>query len=124
MFHLLQCYDDYCMAVEVHSVQASPTTYANLVESHNDYVQQLHAANGMVDQVRRIYFKVGRIDLNKSCLIYEGPLDTIPCVCKHSPGIFAHVLNAFLKKDILFAYMLWTSEDSFVALSPKTFINS
>ena len=39
------------MAVEVHSAQASPTTYANLVESHNDYVQQLHAANGMVDQV-------------------------------------------------------------------------
>ena len=42
------------MAVEVHSVQASPTTYANLVESHNDYVQQLHAANGMVDQVKHL----------------------------------------------------------------------
>ena len=50
------------MAVEVHSAQASPTTYANLVESHNDYVQQLHAANGMVDQVSSS-FKPYKLDV-------------------------------------------------------------
>ena len=29
---------------------ATSAAYANLVEAHNNYVQQLHAANGMVDQ--------------------------------------------------------------------------
>ena len=28
---------------------ATAAAYANLVEAHNNYVQQLHAANGMVD---------------------------------------------------------------------------
>ena len=28
---------------------AVAAAYANLVETHNNYVQQLHAANGMVD---------------------------------------------------------------------------
>ena len=28
---------------------ATSAAYANLVEAHNNYVQQLHAANGMVD---------------------------------------------------------------------------
>ena len=28
---------------------ATAAAYANLVETHNNYVQQLHAANGMVD---------------------------------------------------------------------------
>ena len=29
---------------------ATSAAYSNLVEAHNNYIQQLHAANGMVDQ--------------------------------------------------------------------------
>lgn len=49
-FLLRQCHEDYCLAFEVHSSNPSPASYANLVENHNNYVQQLHATNGMVDQ--------------------------------------------------------------------------
>ena len=38
------------MAFEAHATHGNPASYSNLVESHNNYVQQLHAANGMVDQ--------------------------------------------------------------------------
>lgn len=46
----MQCHDDYCLAFDMYVTQGSPATYSSLVEAHNNYVQQLHAANGMVDQ--------------------------------------------------------------------------
>ena len=38
------------MAFELHGSQKSPMSTSNLIEAHNNYVQQLHAANGMIDQ--------------------------------------------------------------------------
>ena len=49
-FFDLQCHGDYSLALDVHGNQKSPMSSANLLESHNNYVQQLHATNGMIDQ--------------------------------------------------------------------------
>ncbi len=46
----LQCHDDYCMAFDFHVAQNNADSAMALTEAHNNYVQQLHAANGMIDQ--------------------------------------------------------------------------
>ncbi len=47
---LFQCHNDYSAAFDAHLAQKSPSTAAVVMEAHNTYVQQLKAANGMIDQ--------------------------------------------------------------------------
>ena len=44
---------DYCAALEAHSAQRAPASAAAALDAHNDYVQQLRAANGMIQQYYR-----------------------------------------------------------------------
>lgn len=48
-----QCHGDYCLAFDRHLNENSGGSAAALTECHNNYVQQLHAANGMIDQYYR-----------------------------------------------------------------------
>lgn len=48
-----QCHGAYCAAAQAHSAHANPTTAATAIAAHNDYVQQLRASNGMIDQYYR-----------------------------------------------------------------------
>jgi hypothetical protein len=48
-----QCHGEYCHAYDVHCAQQSSASAQALVEAHNTYVQQLRAANGMIDQYYR-----------------------------------------------------------------------
>ena len=48
-----QCHDDYCMAFDFHTQHNNAASATALTEAHNNYVQQLHAANGMIDQYYR-----------------------------------------------------------------------
>ena len=50
---LFQCHDDYSLAFDYHAQQNNAASATALTEAHNNYVQQLHAANGMVDQYYR-----------------------------------------------------------------------
>ena len=50
---LFQCHNDYCHAFDAHLSHPSPGSSATVVEAHNNYVQQLRAANGMIDQYYR-----------------------------------------------------------------------
>ena len=47
---IFQCHDDYCIAFDYHTQHNNVESAMALTEAHNNYVQQLHAANGMVDQ--------------------------------------------------------------------------
>lgn len=47
---LLKCHEEYCGAYDVHAQQNTAASATTLTEAHNNYVQQLHAANGMIDQ--------------------------------------------------------------------------
>jgi hypothetical protein len=50
---LLKCHDEYCMAFDFHAQHNNAASATALTEAHNNYVQQLHAANGMIDQYYR-----------------------------------------------------------------------
>jgi hypothetical protein len=41
------------MAFDIHTQQNDEDSATALTEAHNNYIQQLHAANGMVDQYYR-----------------------------------------------------------------------
>ena len=49
-FFFFQVHNDYCMAFDYHAQNNNPASATALTEAHNNYVQQLHAANGMIDQ--------------------------------------------------------------------------
>lgn len=49
-FYFFQVHNDYCMAFDYHAQNNNPASATALTEAHNNYVQQLHAANGMIDQ--------------------------------------------------------------------------
>ena len=45
---LLQCYRDYCLAYKKFASSKNPVHLQEYYSTHNDYVQQLHATNGML----------------------------------------------------------------------------
>ena len=49
-FLSFQCHNEYCMAFDYHAQHNNVESATALSEAHNNYVQQLHAANGMIDQ--------------------------------------------------------------------------
>lgn len=49
----LQCHDEYAAAYAAHLAQRSAASAAHVLEAHNTYVQQLRAANGMIDHYYR-----------------------------------------------------------------------
>ncbi|XP_040569919.1 uncharacterized protein Stacl isoform X5 [Lepeophtheirus salmonis] len=47
---LIKCHEDYSKSFEYQQEETSPSNNLKLIESHNNYIQQLHASNGMIDQ--------------------------------------------------------------------------
>ena len=50
---LRKCHVEYCHAFDAHASAPSAAAAAAVVEAHNTYVQQLRAANGMLEQYYR-----------------------------------------------------------------------
>ena len=72
-FFFFQVHNDYCMAFDYHAQNNNPASATALTEAHNNYVQQLHAANGMIDQ----YYKETLPQLLQVRLRVLGPRITL-----------------------------------------------